>query len=255
MDNVFEEVLGGTTEPTVTDDAGVSTNTDTSELGSEYDLDFPTDDAEDSTDVDDTNLDEDEDTYEEISNPTNQAFAQMRVQNKEYSAKINELDAIAKAAGLNGVDDLIAKSKEAQIRNEAKNKGIPEEVARELAEFREFKEQYNQDKANAAYQAKETALVNNLQSFITENKLSQDAVNKLSDDISRDGLTNEYLMDLPKSALNRILSSYVGTNVQKNLERKEAIKNELPLNQTSKIDTQSINKQIDDLAKQWAGRI
>ena len=255
MDNVFEEVLGGTTEPTVTDDSGVSTNTDTSELGSEYDLDFPTDDAEDSTDVDDTNLDEDEDTYEEISNPTNQAFAQMRVQNKEYSAKINELDAIAKAAGLNGVDDLIAKSKEAQIRNEAKNKGIPEEVARELAEFREFKEQYNQDKANAAYQAKETALVNNLQNFITENKLSQDAVNKLSDDISRDGLTNEYLMDLPKSALNRILSSYVGTNVQKNLERKEAIKNELPLNQTSKIDTQSINKQIDDLAKQWAGRI
>ena len=253
MDNVFEEVLGGTTEPTVTDDSGVSTNTDTSELGSEYDLDFPEAETEDDAYEEDTN--EDEDTYEEISNPTNQAFAQMRVQNKEYSAKINELDAIAKAAGLNGVDDLIAKSKEAQIRNEAKNKGIPEEVARELAEFREFKEQYNQDKANAAYQAKETALVNNLQSFITENKLSQDAVNKLSDDISRDGLTNEYLMDLPKSALNRILSSYVGTNVQKNLERKEAIKNELPLNQTSKIDTQSINKQIDDLAKQWAGRI
>lgn len=252
MDNVFNEVLGGTTEPTITDDS-VSTDTDTSALGSEYDLDFSAVDTE--VDTDETEVDEDEGTYnEEVSNPTNQAFAQMRVQNKEYSTKINELDAIAKAAGLNGVDDLIAKSKEAQIRNEAKNKGIPEEVARELAEMRDFRDQYEQDKANAAYQAKESALVNNLQNFITENKLSQDAVNKLSDDISKDGLTNEYLMELPKGALNRILSAYVGTNVQKNLERKEAIKNELPLNQTSKIDTQGINKQIDDLAKKWAGR-
>ena len=256
MDNVFEEVLGGTTEPTVTDDAGVSTNTNTSELGSEYDLDFSTDDAENSTDVDDTNLDEDEGTYDnEVSNPTNQAFAQMRVQNKEYSTKINELDAIAKAAGLNGVDDLIAKSKEAQIRNEAKSKGIPEEVARELAEMRDFRDQYEQDKAEAAYRAKEATLVGNLQDFIASNKLSQDSVNKLSNDLLKDGITNDYLMDLPKGALNKILGAYIGSDIQRNLEKKEAIKNELPLNQTSKIDTQSVNKQIDDLAKQWAGRI
>ena len=57
--------------------------------------------------------------------------------------------------------------------------------------------------------------------------------------------------------LERMYKLYLklDSKVQKNLERKEAIKNELPLNQTSKIDTQSINKQIDDLAKQWAGRI
>ena len=252
MENVFGEVLGGTTEPTTADE-GVSTNTDTSELGSEYDLDLSQATNEEAYEEPD---EDEEETYDdEVSNPTNQAFAQMRVQNKEYSTKINELDAIAKAVGLNGVDDLIAKSKEAQIRKEAESKGISEDMARELAEFREFKEQYKQDKIDAANRAKEATLVNNLQNFITENKLSQDAVNKLSDDIAKDGITNEYLMDLPKSALNRILGSYIDTNVQKNLERKEAIKNELPLNQTSKIDTQSVNKQIDDLAKQWAGRI
>lgn len=253
MENVFETVLAGTTE---TESESVSTNTDTSELGSEYDLDLSeiTEEQEETEAIsnDDTNEDEYEEAYE---NPTNQAFAQMRVQNKEYSTKINELDAIAKASGLNGVDDLIAKAKEAQIRNEAKSKGISEDVARELAEMRDFREQYEQDKADAAFKAKETTFVNNLQSFITDNKLSKTAVDKLSNDISKDGLTNEYLMELPKSALNRILSSYVGTDIQKNLERKEAIKNELPLNQTSKIDTQSVNKQIDDLAKQWAGRI
>lgn len=251
MENVFDDVLGGTTE-TQTDE-GVGTNTDTSELGSEYDLDLSEADGETEADEQIDNG-EDETFVEEESNPTNHAFAQMRVQNKEYSDKINELDAIAKAAGLNGVDDLIAKSKEAQIRNEAKSKGIPEEVARELAEMRDFREQYEQDKIDAAYKAKEATLVNNLQSFITTNKLSQDAVNKLSNDLIKDGFTNDYLMDLPRGALNRILGAYTVSNVQKNLERKEAIKSELPLNQTSKIDTQSINKQIDDLAKIWAGK-
>lgn len=254
MENVFDEVLGSAPEADVTADESVSTNTDNSELGSEYDLDLS--EVEGETETEEQVSSEDETTASnESSDPTNHAFAQMRVQNKEYSDKINELDAIAKAAGLSGVDDLIAKSKEAQIKKEAQSKGISEELAKELAEMRDFKSRYEQDKIEAAYKAKESALVNNLQNFITTNKLSKDAVNKLSDDLSKDGLTNEYLMDLPKGALNRILSSYVGTDIQKNLERKEAIKNELPLNQTSKIDTQSINKQIDDIAKQWAGKI
>lgn len=254
MENVFSEVLEGTTETIANTDEGVGTNTESSEYeGSEYDLDLS--EVEGANEADEQVIDEDDTSVNEDSNPTNHAFAQMRTQNKEYSDKLNELDAIAKASGLNGVDDLIAKSKEAQIRNEAKAKGLPEEVVRELAEMRDFREQYEQDKADAAYKAKEDHLVHNLQGFIASNKLSKDAVNKLSDDLSRDGFTTEYLVDLPQGALNRILSAYVGTDVQKNLERKEAIKNELPLSQTSKIDSQSINKQIDDIAKQWAGKI
>lgn len=251
MENVLDDVLGSTPEATSTENT--STNEDNSELGSEYNLDL----SELENQEEESNEEENEDDGEsaEPSNPTNQAFAQMRVQNKEYANKINELNEIAKKAGLKDVDDLIAKSKEAQIKAEAKDKGISEDMARELAEFRAFKEQYKQDQEAAAYKAKESTLVANLQNFIAEHNLSKDAVNKLSNDIEKDGLTNEYLMDLPKSALNRILGAYIGSNVQKNLERKEAIKNELPLNQTSKIDTQGINKQIDDLAKQWAGKI
>ena len=249
MENVFDEVLGSTPE---TPETEVS-SADTSELGSEYDLDlsdFQESEEESANEVDDVT-----DESADLETPTNQAFKQMRVQNKEYATKISELDEIAKAAGLKDVDELIAKSKEAQIKNEAKTKGIPEEVARELAEFREFKEQYAQDKQMQEYKEKERALVNDLQGFIADNNLSKEAVDKLSDDLTKDGITNEYLMGLSKRALNRILGSYIGTDVQKNLERKEAIKNELPLNQTSKIDTQGINKQIDDLAKQWAGKI
>lgn len=250
MENVLDDVLGSTPEAPKTEET--SLNEGNSELGSEYNLDL----SELENQEEETNEGvEDSDESAESLNPTNQAFAQMRVQNKEYANKMKELEEIVKSAGLKDIDDFIAKSKEAQIKAEAKNKGISEDMARELAEFREFKEQYKHDQEAAAYKAKESTLVANLQSFIAENKLSKDSVNKLSNDLEKDGITNEYLMDLPKSALNRILGAYIGADIQKNLERKEAIKNELPLNQTSKIDTQGINKQIDDLAKQWAGRI
>ena len=116
MENVFESVLGASTPDTQSDDAVESTN-NTSELGEEYNLTLP-EDTDDTSEDEGSDATQDED-FEE-SNPTNQAFAQMRTQNKEYLNKINELDAIAKAAGLQGVDDLIAKSKEAQIKKAAK---------------------------------------------------------------------------------------------------------------------------------------
>ena len=257
MENVFEEVLGTSTPEAEPQDTDNSTN-DVSELGEEYNLDLgEPEGSSDSDDFDDDDGDDDGDSMNlGDQNPTNSAFAQMRTQNKEFTKKLNELDALAKAAGLKDVDDLIAKSKEAQIRNTAKKQGISEEMARELAEFREFKAQYQQDKQNSAIEAKERALVSNLEAFISENKMSKDAVNKMSEDLEKDGFTVDYLMNLPKGALNRIFSSYVGTSTQKNLERKNAIKNELPLNQSSSsIDTQSINKQIDASAKQFAGKL
>ena len=249
MENVFESVLGTNTTETQSEESTTSTPT----LGDEYNLELPEDNNTAEEQEEDTQGEVDDE--EEDESPTNQAFAQMRTQNKEYLSKINELDAIAKAAGLQGVDDLIAKSKEAQIKKAAKDQGIPESVARELAEFKKFKEQYEQDKADSIYRQKEQTLVTNLQTFIEANKLSQNVVDKMSDDLARDGFTTDKLMEYPKSALNRILNAYLGLDIQKNLERKDAIKNELPLNQSSKADIDTVNKQIDKLARQFAGKI
>lgn len=256
MENVFEELVGANVEQDQQETATESTPV-ADELGEDYTLD-----------VDDLLAEEDEatskneetpeiDVVEEddnVTNPTNSAFAQMRVQNKQYANKLNELDAIAKAAGLKDVDELIAKSKEASIKRQAKEQGIPEAVAQELAEMREFREEVRQKEVEQAQKAKEQSLVNNLQAFISDNNLSKEAVQKLSDNLENDGFSLEYLMDLPKGALNRILGSYTGSTLQKNLERKDAIKNELPLNQSSKIDNNALLKEIDDLARQFAGK-
>lgn len=263
MENVFEDLLGESTSSTETQTSEVSSSaTETSELGEEFTLDVDDLLSDENENIESEQSDEDEETEVTIEddndnvvdNPTNSAFAQMRTQNKEYANKLNELDALAKAAGLRDVDDLIAKSKEAQIKKQAQAQGIPTEVARELAEMREFREEIRTRDAQAAQQAKEQTLVNNVQNFISQNNLAKDTVQKLSDSLEKDGLTLDYLMDLPKAALNRVLTSYIGGANQKNLERKDAIKNELPLSQTSKIDNNALLKEIDDLARQFAGK-
>lgn len=191
----------------------------------------------------------------EITNPTNTAFAQMRTQNKEFQNKFNELDSLAKGLGMRDVDDLIARVRDTQIKQNAKEQGIPVEVARELEEMRALKDSIVAEREENAAKIKEQNFVSSVQEFVNKNKLSDSAVDKLSQDLERDGFSLDYLMDLPKGALNRVLNSYVDTKYQQSLERKETIRKELPINQASKIDTESLNKDIDKLARQLAGKM
>lgn len=197
--------------------------------------------------------------YDEVEDvqdtPTNRAFAQMRTQNKEFQNKFEELDSLAKSLGMNDVDDLIAAVKETQIQQTAKSQGISVEVARELDEMRALKNSIIAEREENLIAERENAFVSNLQEFVDNNNLSNSAVDKLSQDLERDGFTVDELMDMSPNALNRVLNSYVDTSYQKNLERKNNIRRELPINQTSKLDTESLNKEIDQLARQLAGKI
>lgn len=260
MENVFEELVGNADTDNSVDTTASVDNNNGDDFDHSYDLDIndlSDDDNEEviPTTADDDSQDAEPNVTNEGNNPTNAAFAQMRTQNKELQNALNEINALAQSAGLKDYNELIAKSKEAQIKREAKEKGIPLEIARELEDFREFKAQYQQDKEQAIVQQKERTFVSNVNEFVKSNNLTNSSVDKLSQDLERDGLDVETLMDLPKSALNRILNSYIGADYQKNLERKSAIKKELPINQSSKIDSNVLNKEIDTLAKQLAGKI
>ena len=94
-----------------------------------------------------------------------------------------------------------------------------------------------------------------IREFVKTNNLADTAVNKLSDALEKDGISMEYLMGMPKNAVNRILNSYIDGDYQRNLERKDTIRKELLINQSSKVDTNVLNKEIDNLAKQLAGKI
>lgn len=257
MENVFEELLANSTDA---DDTQNITDNDVSDEGATYDDTYDLDINELSDEDNSVNTEsEEEETPANVTNeestPTNAAFAQMRTQNKEFQEALNELNELAKSAGLKDYKDLIAKGKEAQIKREAKSKGIPLEVARELEEMRALKEELISEREENEMQQRERIFVSNVQEFVKENNLAKPAINRLSQDLERDGLSVDTLMSMPKTALNRILNSYIGADYQKNLERKSAIRKELPINQSSKIDAKALNKDIDDLAKQLAGKI
>ena len=253
MENsVFDDIL---TEGTAvdTDDE----NQEENDFDHSFDLsdDDLTSDEDDET-IDEPEQDEAEESDEEatLSNPTNTAFAQMRTQNKEFQNKLNQLDSLAKDLGMKDLDDFIAKANEAKIKKSATNQGIPLEVARELEEMRSSINSIVAEREENAAKQKEQTFVSNLQEFVNSNNLSKTAVDKLSQDLEKDGFSIEALMAMPKNALNKVLGSYVDTKYQKNLERKNTIRKELPINQASKIDTQSLNKEIDALARHLAGK-
>lgn len=249
MENVFEELLG--------EDIATNNEENSEELTFDHSYDLSSDDLGDNEeefeDETDSQDDSSEDSQESI-NTTNAAFAQMRVQNKEYQTKISEFENLAKSLGMKDANEFIAKAKEAQVQREAKKKGIPLEVAQELEEMRNLKDEIIAEREEAEHKAKESNFVSNLRTFVNDNKLSEAAVDKLSQDLEKDGFDVASLMDMPKNALNKILSAYVGTNYQKNLERKSTIQKELPINQTSKVDVESLNKEIDKLARELAGK-
>ena len=254
MENVFEDLVTNTGEQ-----VGGSTEVrEESNYDHTYDLgeDDLIDEESDTSNVsDDTDGGETPVSNANVENPTNAAFAQMRTQNKELLEKLNELDSVAKGIGLKDYEELIQKGKEAQIKKQAASKGIPIEVARELEEMRALKDDIISEREKIVQDQKQQTFVANVQEFVSANNLADSAVDKLSQDLENDGISIESLMDMSKSALNRILGSYIGVDYQKNLERKNAIRKELPINQSSKIDTNAINRDIDTLAKQLAGKI
>ena len=248
MEKAFEDVLSG---------AGNTATEPTSTLGPEYDLDLSDLDTEVEEPQADDGQGEATDTTPPVDNPTNTAFAQMRVRNKQLEGVYSDLDEIAKSVGLAGAEEFITKAKAQKEAKDAQAKGIPVEIAKELQELSNKIKSMEAEKANEQRQAKERELAGTLQSFIKDNGLTENDVNVLGNTLDRDGLSMDVLMNMSPSAQKKIFKAYYGKDnsaTQKQLERKNAIKNELPISQTNKAPI-DLNKQIDDLAKQMAGRL
>lgn len=262
MDKVLEDVLDSVqSENTETSTNENQVNQDSYE-GSELDLDFSDfeEDATESDDVDTSTSNDEtvEDTSEAINNfatsSEKNAFASMRVQNKELQSTINELDEIAKNVGLSGYKEFLEKAKENSIAKQAKNEGISVELAKKLNDMDERLQAINKREEAAAAEAKQAKLAGTLDNFIKSNNLNSSVINKLSDDLGKDGFTVEQLMDMPESALNKLFSAYTNVNIQKTLDKKSSITQEMPVSQASKVDGDTINKQLDDLVKEIMGR-
>ena len=262
MDKVLDDVLNSMQSENTETSVSENQNDQDSYKGSELDLDFSDfeDDADETETTDDAVEEESNDNSisEEANNfatsAGNNAFASMRVQNKELQKTIDELDSIAKGAGLSGYKEFLEKAKENSVARQAKNEGISVELAKKLNTIDERLAAIDKKEQAAAFEAKQAKLAGTVNNFIKSNNLNNSVVNKLSEDLSKDGFTVEQLMDMPEAALNKLFSAYTNINIQKNLNKKSSINQEMPINQASKIDGDTINKQLDDLVKEIMGR-
>lgn len=252
MDKVLEDVFG--TEQSDTDTSTeVTTDNVETEGNPELDIDFS--EFEESDEDDESDEDEEEaGTDDFATSKEGNAFASMRVQNAEYKKALDQFDALAKNAGLKDYKEFLDKVKEQSVAKKAKEEGISVELAKKLNEIDEKLETINVKEQNAMYQAKEQKLASTLNTFVKENNMNKASIDKLSKDLSNDGFTLDKLMDMPESAVLKLFGAYTNIGIQKTLDKKSSINQELPVKQTTKVDSQTINKQLDSLVREIMGR-
>lgn len=278
MDKTFEDIVAETLEELSSGeenniDSSDNEDVQTDDIDTDVDVDSD-DDSDDETDADEDNSEDDEQSdgeedvveedldeeEEEVAPNLNtnskdaSAFARLRTENKQYKDVIEFFDSRAKAMGLEGVNDLIAKTQEAELAKQAKQENVPVEYLKKLRELEDKVNTQEQEKIQQMQIANETRIKNSLDGFVEANKLDEKTVRTLANDLLADGITMDFLANVPDGTINRILKSYLPNEIskQRELEKKEKAKKELPLSSKSQTSTNTEEDDIDKIAKMLA---
>lgn len=271
----MDEVLNGKTAP----EQKVSDTNAETVLGSEYDLNLDdlvdeskednnqnstpaetsSNDAKASNDTDDVDDDED-DGSEEVDfsldgDRSKTAFASMRTENKKYKDMLSDVESLAKSLGFADANAFITKAKQRVADKQAQQSGVSAKVYEEIQNLSKNVNDIMEKMTQQEVKQRGKELASTLQEFISDNKLSKPEVDKLSKDLSKDGITDAMLFNMPKAALTHLLGSYIDKK-QETINKKEQIRKEMPISQSSnnKVDINKLNKDIDNLAKMLAGK-
>lgn len=217
--------------------------------------------SENVDDVDDANildLEQDEDTPSTNEKDV-QAFARMRTELKEANNNLNAaksvidfFDVRARQMGLDGIKDLMEKTVEAETKKQAEKQGIPVDVLKRINTLEDKVKQQDIERENIIRSQKEKDINYVLDDFVQNHSLNQKAINKMANDLLSDGFNLNVLMNMPRSAVNRILNSYLPkeTVSQDILAKKEQIKKEVPPTGNSSSGS-NVDDKIDEIAKKW----
>lgn len=277
MDKTFEEIISETLEEFKDPEDVNETDNVSEELEDEVEETSESD--EDTENIDENESDEDDESEtdsepepdleaddEDNSVPSTnekdrQAFIKLRQQNKEakdelnkYKATVDYFDERAKAMGLSGIDELVERTKESEIKKEAEERNIPVEILKELNDLKATVAKQEEARVTAEKEREEARVSSTLNTFCENNHLSDKSIDKLARDLAADGISLDDFKSLSSPAITRILSSYLPKEniVQNNLAKKEKIKKELPPENDSKSSTKTQEDEIDKLAKLFA---
>ena len=190
----------------------------------------------------------------------NQAFARMRTELKEANnnleaakSVIQFFDVRAKQMGLNGIQDLMEKTVESELNKQAQKEGVPVDVLRRINELEDKVQQQDIERNNLIRGQKEREVNHTFDTFMQKHSLSSQDLNKMANDLVKDGFSFDALMNMPSSAVTKILNSYLPETSlkQEDLAKKEQIRKEVPHTGNTSSGSNTIN-EIDKIAKTWA---
>ena len=190
----------------------------------------------------------------------NQAFARMRTELKQANndleaakSVIQFFDVRAKQMGLNGIQDLMEKTVESELNKQAQKEGVPVDVLRRINELEDKVQQQDIERNNLIRGQKEREVNHTFDTFMQKHSLSNQDLNKMANDLVKDGFSFDALMNMPSSAVTKILNSYLPETSlkQEDLAKKEQIRKEVPHTGNTSSGSNTIN-EIDKIAKIWA---
>lgn len=282
MGNEFENAMGevlndlandSTSESTINSDSEgtaeletstlpeTDTNSEgTAELEQQNDGDVVDDETDNSTELEDLESFEEAPSTDAQIEKDAQAFARMRTQLKQTNQDLNTAKSIieffdvrAKQMGLSGIQEMMQKTVDAEMAKQAEKEGIPVDVLKRISDLETRVQQQDLEREHLVRSQKEQAVNHVFNDFVQSHSLGQKAINQLANDLVADGFNFDALMNMPSSAVTKILNSYLPNETlkQEALVKKEQIKKEVPPtgSTSSTVDT---NSAIDKIAKMWS---
>ena len=245
-----EEVQDVESAPTLED------NAEDSSLNDENNEELEPENEADEDDVLDLEAEEGPSDYQK----DNQAFARMRTELKQANndleaakSVIQFFDVRAKQMGLNGIQDLMEKTVESELNKQAQKEGVPVDVLRRINELEDKVQQQDIERNNLIRGQKEREVNHTFDTFMQKHSLSSQDLNKMANDLVKDGFSFDALMNMPSSAVTKILNSYLPETSlkQEDLAKKEQIRKEVPHTGNTSSGSNTIS-EIDKIAKTWA---
>ena len=124
---------------------------------------------------DNENDNEESDNDDEINIGGNEkdknAFIKLRQENASYKKIVGYFDEKAKKMGFSGIDELMKKTDEAEMARDAKSKGIPLEIAKQIKSLEDKINEVEAREKQTLLKERETRLNNTVSSFIEKNKV------------------------------------------------------------------------------------
>jgi len=158
------------------------------------------------------------------------AFKEMREQQAKLKAELEEkqrlleeFEMMSKASGFGDMNQLLDQWKQQQIEQEAKTRGVPADVLKQIEEQKKRLEKLEKEKQELESKNRQQTVVKQIDSIVAELKLTPQEADTLINNMGADGVTWEQLLVLPPAAISNAVKGYA-TPIILEKERQALIK-------------------------------